>query len=223
MSDSEYSSIETDSDNGEIPTAVSPLTFFTKKELCYYRMVDRFFRAIPQADIVNMINIVSERSEISLRILDWFVTRFSKKRIDINLNDGRETFDVHISYRAQLKSYKKRYFDPFKRYKKFWYNYDKTDKTKLFYTTLGQLNFFKWAIGNNITKYVGTNLVNLTKMMNTSNKNDKEKEPTKRKRKTTETNKSTDNKTVKKVSNDIKISAVKTIENDEVQIVLSFD
>lgn len=209
MSDtSDISSVESTLDNKE-KVAVDPLTYFSKKEICYYKMIDRFFKKRSQVEIQNMIDIISESSDISLRILDWFVTRYSKKRIDITLGE-KEAYDVHISYRAQLKSYKKKYFDPFRRWKKFWYNYDKTDETKLFHTTLGQLNFFKWALSNNIIKYVTDNIVNLTKSMNNSNKEEKTKK-----------NVTPDSSKTKKGS--IKVSATKTVNEEDVKIVLTFD
>ena len=69
-----------------------------------------------------MIDIINGKSEISLRILDWFVTRYSNKyKITIDMGDEEDIFNVHISYKAQLKSYKKKYFDPFRRKKKFFF------------------------------------------------------------------------------------------------------
>ena len=59
-------------------------------------------------------------------------------------------FNVHISYKAQLQSYKKKYFDPFRRRKKFYYKYNK-EENKYFYTTIGQLNFFRWIFSIKFT------------------------------------------------------------------------
>jgi hypothetical protein len=147
---------------------------FTKKESCYYKMIDKFFKDCTDEQITKMLGIINKESEISLRILDWFVTRYSKKRIDFDLG-VEEVFDVYISYKAQLKSYKKTYFDPFRRRKKFYYCYDKHNNKKQIYTTIGQLNFFRWAITNNIIDYVEKNLISLTKAMNSANKEDKKK------------------------------------------------
>ena len=214
-----------------------PAKFFTNKELCYYKMIDKFFRACPIEKIKNMLDIVNGNSEISLRVLDWFVTRYSKKKLEFDGNNNGETFDVHISYKSQLKSYRKKYFDPFRRRKKFYYKYDKTDETKKFHTTLGQLNFFYWAISNNIIVFVGKNITQILKAMNHSNKEDKKKKDIKKKNKVTKDKTSSD-KGIDKIKekykadnkkivinkiNDVNIKATKTINNDEVQIVLSFD
>jgi hypothetical protein len=216
---------------------------FTKKESFYYKMIDKFFRHCNQVDINKMLQIINGESEISLRILDWFVTRYSKKKIDFE-NLGDDAFDIHISYKAQLKSYKKRYFDPFRRRKKFYYNYNKEEKDKTIYTTIGQLNFFRWAISNNIVDYVEANLVNVTKAMNTSNKEDKKKKKDKKDKSSSNDDSSDDSSddscdddeeiesstkksngkiVVKKSKKSIKVKANKCGDDDEVQILLDFD
>lgn len=147
------------------------LNTFTKKELYYYKMVNRYFRTCEPKLIEKMISIINGESKISLRILDWFVTRYAAKyKICFGTIIDDSLFNVHISYKAQLKSYKKRYFDPFRRRKKFIYNYDKNDETKILTTTLGQLNFFYWALSNNVVEHVEKNIEHITKTMVIMNK-----------------------------------------------------
>ena len=149
-------------------------TFFTHKEMCFYKMIKKFFSNCNKNDIITMIDIIEKKSPTSLRILDWFVTKYSKKKINgMNATKQNDAFDVRISYKAQLKAYKKHYFDPFRRRQntqRFKYYFD--DELYL-YTTLGQLNFFKWAISNNIIKFVENNIASITNAMNASNKNEK--------------------------------------------------
>lgn len=223
-----------------------PTVFFTKKELCYYKMIDKFFKKCPEDKIIKMLNIIDGQSEISLRILDWFVTKYAKKGIDFTKNG--ETFDVHINYKAQLKSYKKRYFDPFRRKKKFNYKYIVNGQEKVLYTTIGQLNFFRWAISNEIINFVERYLPQITKAMNISNKEDKKKKI----KKNEEDNssqcsddsesddlKSSDssknfiqrNKTAKDSKLEVKstkkkainVNAIKNIKDDEIELILCFD
>ena len=55
-------------------------------------------------------------SKISLRVIDHFITNYSKKnRITYNLieNNQVQIFNVNASYKSQLKAYNKKYFDPF--------------------------------------------------------------------------------------------------------------
>jgi hypothetical protein len=108
--------------------------------------------------IQDILPIISGLSNISLRVLDWFSTNYSKKyniSYDIVIDKKTIQFNVFKSYKAQLKAYSKKLFDPFCRGIKipFYFNED-----NLVLTTIGQLNFFKWAIVNDILKYVLSNL-----------------------------------------------------------------
>lgn len=213
-------------------TPVDLTKFFTKKELFFYKMIDRYFKQCSDTQIKKMRGIIDGDSQISLRVLDWFVTRYSHKRkITFNEGNGDDYFNVHISYKAQLKSYKKKYFDPFRRTKKkFWYYYDKdnTNSTKAFYTTLGQLNFFRWALSNKIIEYVEKNLQIVNKAMNISNKEDKKKKLEK-KDKASLSGRSLDKKSnngsknTKLTDNNVNIKAVKKDENKEIKFILTFD
>jgi hypothetical protein len=150
----------------------SLMQLFSSKELCLYKMVSEFYKKCSKEHVQKIIDIVDGKSNISLRILDWFVTKYSKKKQDIKIDNGIDYYDVRIDYKAVLKSYKKRNFDPFRRRKKFKFYFDKEHKLELI-TTLGQLNFFQWAIKNNIIKYVNDHLDEITKEMNLSNKEEK--------------------------------------------------
>ena len=104
------------------------------------------------------IPIVTETSRISLRILDWFVTNYSKEHTKkIMRHKDFKDFDIYNSYKSQLKAFNKKLFDPFcrlhtkKNINKFKFKYD---DDKYIITTTGQLNFFKWAIENNVIHYV---------------------------------------------------------------------
>ena len=154
---------------------------FTKKEICYYVMVDKFFKRCQPEMITKMINIIDGEDAISLRILDWYVTRYAKKHME-NINNGfdDDSFDVHINYKAQLKTYKKKYFDPFRRKTKFNYVFKIGGGDKTLVTTIGQLNFFSWAIKNNVLSCVDKSLSQITKAMNLSNKEDKKKKEDKK-------------------------------------------
>lgn len=213
---------------------IDPIKIFTNKELMHYKMIEKYFKSCSEQDILKMVDIINSTSVISLRILDWFVTRYSKKNIDFDCSTTGEIFDVHISYKAQLKSYKKRYFDPFRRRKKFHFSYDPNDKSKKLYTTLGQLNFFKWAFTNNIINFVELNINHVTKEMNQSNKNDKKKKDKKKdkikkidKIKNNFDNKNSLNSDIdslnSKNKSNIIVSATKIFKDDEVQLIVSFD
>lgn len=132
---------------------------FKKKEKMLYDVLDDFFQKCSLNEVEMIIKIIDGKHIISLRFLDWFVTRYCylyKLSININNNFNKEeNFNINISYKAQLKSFKKRYFDPFRRKKKFIYVFDKHNLNLL--TTLGQLNFFRWALSFDIIKYAENN------------------------------------------------------------------
>ena len=132
------------------------LTTLTNKEKYYYIMLTDYYKKCKNEDIQQMLDIISGKSILSLRIIDWFVTRCSFK-YKICIENEDELFNIYVSYKAQLKSYKKKYFDPFRRNSKFFFHYDINDETKYIYTTFGQLNFFKWAISNNILLFIKNN------------------------------------------------------------------
>ncbi len=200
------------------------IVVFTNKETYYYQMINKYFRSIDKQYIAYMLSIIKGDSKISLRLLDWFVTRYTRKYKTSYYNDKTgERINVHINYKAQLKSYKKRYFDPFRRRKKFYYTYNKKKKKKM-HTTLGQLNFFRWAIRSGVIKYVEDNYDVISNAMILSNKADKLRKHKKNSETSSElgSEKSSDSKVeIKKYG--ITIKAKKKIKNNEATIILSFD
>ena len=109
--------------------------------------------------IINrIIAVVDGQSNISLRLIDWFVTNYSKKYntvITKAKNNNVIHFNVYLSYRSQLKAYSKQLFDPFRRRDRITFYYDKENNIE---TTIGQLNFFRWIIQNEILEYIMANL-----------------------------------------------------------------
>ena len=70
---------------------------------------------------------------------------------------------VHNNYKGQLKAYSKKNFDPFCRRNRIRFYYD---DNKYFITTVGQLNFFKWALENYIINYIQNNIKAVENDMN---------------------------------------------------------
>ena len=97
--------------------------------------------------------------DISLRLIDWFVTNYAKKNhVSYNLNN--QEFVVYLNYKSQLKAYSKKLFDPFCRRERILFQCGTFEP---FETTVGQLNFFRWAFEKNILEYVRNNLENILK------------------------------------------------------------
>lgn len=191
---------------------------FTTREIYFYNMIHKFYKKCDTRVINKMIDIINGKSDISLRILDWFVTRYSDRN-KIMIANGSELMDIHISYKAQLKSYKKKYFDPFKRREKFEYNFKEVNKKLC--TTIGQLNFFRWMIENHILEYIDKNYDFLSSQMNSSNRNDKKRKKEKTINK--QINLFSKTKQINSSINNINVNISKKINNENVRLVLTFD
>ena len=67
-------------------------------------------------NLEKLLNILNNKSKLSLRIIDWYVTNYSKKNNSnylINNKSQNTNFNVYINYKLQLKGYSKKQFDPF--------------------------------------------------------------------------------------------------------------
>tara|TARA_B100000073_G_C23434142_1_gene452556 strand:- start:276 stop:638 length:363 start_codon:yes stop_codon:yes gene_type:complete len=115
-------------------------------------------------------------------------------------------FKVYIDYKLKLKAYSKKRFDPFCRWERINIPYKNDTYIQ---TTIGQLNFFRWALENKILDYIEKNLVQINNDMNKRNstaKNRKEKSTTKTRKKREE----------------LSISASKSIKKEQVEIIVDF-
>jgi hypothetical protein len=162
----------------------------------------------------TILPIINGTSELSIRIIDWFVTNYSKQYYTVypiqNIdNNTIRRFKVYTDYKLKLKAYSKRRFDPFCRWERIYVPYK--DNTHV-QTTLGQLNFFKWALENEIIKYIQTNLHVIEQDMLERNSNSKKKIKIKEEK----------NKTRKR-REELSISAVKSIKKEDVEIVVRFN
>lgn len=161
-------------------------------------------------NLQKMLNIINGQSSISLRIVDWFATNYAKQKFTTyNLKNGTR-FKVYNDYKLKLRSYSKKRFDPFCRWERITIPYH--DNTSI-QTTIGQLNFFKWAIENEVIDYIQKNYKIIENDMNTRNSTSK--------RKNIKTN-SVQQKTRKK-REELSICASKSIKQEKVSITIKFD
>jgi|TARA_B110000211_G_C14023699_1_gene528829 hypothetical protein len=123
-------------------------------------------------NIDKLLTIFKETSPISLRVIDWFVTNYSKKnKITFIINNNfykNKLFNVYDEYKQQLKGYSKKQFDPFCRRERIKFCYNENNHIL---TTVGQLNFFRWANENKIIEYIKNNLKDIETDMNDSYRN----------------------------------------------------
>ena len=101
------------------------------------------------SNLEKVKSILDGTSQLSLRLIDWFVTNYAKKYNVAYLTKSQKHVIVYLSYKSHLKAYSKKMFDPFCRWKRI--------KFQNFETTVGQLNFFEWAISDDVLEYLEKN------------------------------------------------------------------
>jgi hypothetical protein len=89
------------------------------------------------------------KNRLSLRILDWLVTNYSKK-YNVIYQHKERTVNIFLDYKAQLRGLSKKCFDPFCRRERI--SFEDADG-KAFQTTIGQLCFFRWALSMGVVAY----------------------------------------------------------------------
>ena len=199
--------------------------YSTQNVLLMNKMMEFYNR---DNNIEKILPIINGESQISLRLIDWFVTNYSKKHYTIlNLKDsfGKDKrFKVYMDYKLRLKAYSKKRFDPFCRWERINIPYKNGTSIQ---TTLGQLNFFKWALENKIIDYIEENYQEIENDMNLRNNINK-----KIKNFSINSNSSEDsvssndsnysnNKTRKK-RQELSTHAVKSIKKEDLDITISF-
>jgi hypothetical protein len=123
------------------------------------------FYAVP-ANMARALPYLNGSSQVSLRLIDWFVTNYSKKHNVVLVRKEGDVacghFNVYLSYRSQLKAYSKQQFDPFRRRDRISYFYERDHSIE---TTVGQLNFFRWMLQNQVLEYVTEHAAEIEKDM----------------------------------------------------------
>tara|TARA_Y100000592_G_scaffold45567_1_gene72312 strand:+ start:11119 stop:11673 length:555 start_codon:yes stop_codon:yes gene_type:complete len=158
----------------------------------------------------EMLSIINGESPISLRIVDWFVTNYAKQKFTVyDLKNGSGRFKVYNDYKLKLKAYSKKRFDPFCRWDRINIPYHDNN---LIQTTIGQLNFFKWAMENEIIDYIKNNYNEIEKDMNTRNSTSKRR-----------INMTSNNSKTRKKREELSVSASKTIKQEKVEVTIKFD
>jgi hypothetical protein len=204
----------------------------------------KFYEQNDNLDV--MLQIINGHSKISLRIIDWFATNYAKKyftvyAINNEYSKGSRRFKVYVDYKLKLKAYSKKRFDPFCRWDRITIPYK---NGTFIQTTIGQLNFFKWAIENDIVQYIEQHYDTIENDMNARNSTSKRSSSSSSSSNSTASSlssisscdddsnsianevkneiKSEKNKTRKK-REELSVSAIKSIKTENVEVVVSFE
>ena len=204
----------------------------------------KFYQQNDNLDV--MLQIINGHSKISLRIIDWFATNYAKKyftvyAINNEYSKGSRRFKVYVDYKLKLKAYSKKRFDPFCRWDRITIPYKNGTYIQ---TTIGQLNFFKWAIENDIVQYIEQHYGTIEDDMNARNSTSKRSSSSSNSSTASSLSsisstsssgedldianevkseiKSEKNKTRKK-REELSVSAIKSIKTENVEVVVSFE
>jgi len=179
-----------------------------------------FYKNIYNRD--KLLSVLREEKNISLRSIDWFITNYSKKgntyyiiyedsdknpTFEDKDNNYKKNMNVFHSYKSQLKAYSKKKFDPFCRRNRIRFKIDNDHSIE---TTIGQLNFFKWAISNLIIEYIINNKTEIETDMNNSLKQ-------------TKINKEDKSNGSRKKRQELSLSATRGLNMNHVSVELYFD
>jgi hypothetical protein len=170
-------------------SSIVPFPEIESREEKLLRSLLIFYRQDPQ-HIKDLAAISCQKTIISLREMDFTVTNYSKKnKVHYKLPNG-ELFRLHLDYKSQLRGHSKKQFDPFcrvgdkkkdpDRLGRMFLDFEtmtpifietkdeietyKNDESGVV-TTVGQLNFFRWAINNKVVEYCFNNKESIVEQM----------------------------------------------------------
>jgi len=170
-------------------------------------------------DLPEILELLQGTSTISLRLIDWFVTNYAKRHSIGYLLGGQE-FMVYMNYKSQLKAYSKKLFDPFCRRERIMFS---LPGIPAFVTTVGKLNFFRWAIEKQIIEYLKTHFETVETEMNTHMKQLSRSRSTRTTTATTASSDSGDQVQQKRVRTAFQTSPPQTVCRRDVEIKVGFD
>jgi len=171
-------------------------------------------------DLNEIVELLKGTGSISLRLIDWFVTNYSKVHSTSYIFNSQE-FVVYMNYKNQLKAYSKKLFDPFCRRERISFQIPGHDA---FLTTVGKLNFFRWALEKGILTYIKGHQEEIEKEMNAAMKEQAKKDTsTTRDSQATATTATTATSQTRKRVISREPSSIKLLQKHDCMIEMSFD
>jgi hypothetical protein len=143
-------------------------------ESCILRRVQGRYTTDKEFRTTCQIMLTPQHRPVSLRVLDWLVTNYSKRlALRISVPDGPAVY-VHDAYRTALTAFRRRNFDPFCRvpcsaertvssYSYVSVPMPDGSRTK---SCVSQLNFMEWAYRHHVLQYAIRFIDTITADMN---------------------------------------------------------
>lgn len=136
-------------------------TTLTAREVTVLKLLEAQYT--PQIANEVLVPLITQESPVSLRILDWCVTNWSKKHNVMCASQVPGKFvNIHHSYRSMLSFWRRKLFDPFRRRTRVLLRIEDRE----YETTLGQANFALWAHQTGVMAYVVSHLAEIERDMN---------------------------------------------------------
>jgi hypothetical protein len=199
---------------------MSTVTYSTQNDLLLKTLMDFYSR---DDNLKRILQIITGNTKISLRIVDWFATNYAKQNFTLyyitDKQGNKRRFKVYVDYKLKLKAYSKKNFDPFCRWDRISIPYENGTHIE---TTIGQLNFFKWTLENNIIQYIEDNYEEIENDMNKRNSTSKRKNINNNVNSNKSDKTDCSNRTRKK-REELSISATKSIKKEDVEIIVKFN
>lgn len=123
-------------------------------QLCRLHTVAHFYTEDNLRDI--LLPIITKQSKLSLRLIDWLVTNYSKKfpiLLKVSPKGYTEFRNLHTTYKEWLSSNHRLCFDVFRRRERIKFDLDGETHE----TTVGQLVFFNFASRYGVLEFAENN------------------------------------------------------------------
>lgn len=136
----------------------------------YFSTPGRIDSIIPYIEERKTAMSLRDFEAFNVHVAPWTDAHFTKEEVTPGTN-GRITshiFFIYQKYKAQLKSYNKETFDPFRRGVAFEFEYTFVDpetgekESRSLFTAICQLNYFLWCHSNGVLNYIQTNNVTIS-------------------------------------------------------------
>jgi hypothetical protein len=144
----------------------SVLTSVANKHELILKRIRAFFGE--EKNFMKIRPVLLQESSISLRLLDWVCTNWARHNtviLDTYRNGYKERINLYLDYKAHLKAYSKRSFDPFCRRERIMLRFESDPEKRVFVSTTAQMNFFRWAVESGVLDYCHEHIHRIEKDM----------------------------------------------------------